>query len=139
SLFSFTFRDALTFRTGIRRGQSQPRPAPRGTWTLGTFQLFGCRAGSQYAHRLRVHWARGVPRPLLGEGERFRQDPGRVAPRRLNVCLQVARDGAAFSTVIVRLVRSCALERTIQYSRASAVETICPGVLDALRANGSAQ
>ena len=26
-------------------------------------------------------------------------------------------DGAAFSTVIVRLVRNCALERAIQYSR----------------------
>jgi len=25
-------------------------------------------------------------------------------------------DGTAFSTVIVRLVRNCALERTIQYS-----------------------
>jgi len=29
----------------------------------------------------------------------------------------IAWDGAAFSTVIVRLVRNCALERTIQYSR----------------------
>ena len=40
-----------------------------------------------------------------------------VAPRRLDICLQIERDGAAFSTVIVRLVRNCALERTIQYSR----------------------
>ena len=26
--------------------------------------------------------------PLIGEGERFRQNPGRIAPRRSNACLQ---------------------------------------------------
>ena len=35
----------------------------------------------------------------------------------------IALDGAALPTVIVRLVRNCALERTIQYSEAVAAKT----------------
>jgi len=86
------------------------------------FRCLRCEYSCAYLNYPSAHEAAGAlgtrhsPRPLIGEGERFRQNPGRVAPRRPNVCLQIARDGAAFSTVIVRLVRNCALERTIQYS-----------------------
>ena len=49
----------------------------------------------------------------------------------------IAWDGAAFSTVIVRLVRNCALERTIQYSRViSSRNDRRRGVLDAPHARG---
>ena len=48
----------------------------------------------------------------------------------------IAWDGAASSTVIVRLVRNCALERTIQWSRELVVETMRRGVLDVPHARG---
>jgi hypothetical protein len=60
---------------------------------------------------------RHSPRPLFKKGERFRKNLGRVAPRSAKRMSATAWDGTVFSTVIVRLVRNCAQERTIQYSR----------------------
>jgi hypothetical protein len=54
-------------------------------------------------------------------GESFGQHLGRIAPR----------DRETVSTVIVRLVRSCALGRTIQYSGDGSDGNDRRGVLDA--------
>jgi hypothetical protein len=71
----------------------------------------GVHTHYQHAHtRLRVHWAPGIPAPLIERVERSGKSRVHSAAG-LKCTFAMARDDAAFSTVIVRL------DRTIQHSR----------------------
>jgi len=77
-----------------------------------------------------VHWAPGIPRALSAEGEGFKARSRAHCAAELRSMFAIARDDAAFSTVIVRESgRSSIPEMALMSS-------IKRGVLDAPHARG---